>query len=163
MTSEPLVPDLTLRDAYLEVAKRHDVFREKFIARTDLIEELKAELGPACGHVSHDWFRDRIIVCAKNPEGHGGGWGNPKSAAPRKLRPAENYSPEYLAHLDSNGWQEIRQAAFDRDGGRCRLCNSRQNLQGHHRSYANLGRDAAKELADVTTLCRKCHKRFHKI
>ena len=162
MSQAPLVPDLVLRDAYRKVADCSNCYREKFIARTELIEAVKTELGPEYSHASADWLRDRIISCAKNPARHGGGWGNPKRPAPRKLRPTGNHSPEYLAHLDSDAWQEVRQAAFDRDGGRCRLCNSREQLEGHHRSYANLGRGMARELPDVTTLCRACHQRHHK-
>ena len=163
MKAQPLIPDAALRDAYLVVARRNGCGRDRIVAETALLDEVRTRLGPDYAHVPPDWIRQRVITCCKNPKAHGGDWGNPKKPAPRKLKQAAGYSPEYLAHLDSPAWQEIRQAAFDRDGGRCRLCNSRQNLQGHHRSYANLGRDAAKELADVTTLCRKCHKRFHKI
>jgi len=36
----------------------------------------------------------------------------------------------------------------------------RPGVQGHHRSYAHRG-DFLREIDDVHTLCKRCHKLFH--
>jgi hypothetical protein len=167
---EPLVPDETLRDAYLEVGRRSGKWRERLIADTALIEAVRTILGPEYGHVSLDWLRNRIVQCAKNPANHGGGWGRPDR--PAKGRRAKPHRPHgevpggrewYDGYLASPRWAAQRARCFDRDGNRCRICNDRQDLEPHHRSYQHCGYDTVpdKELADLTTLCRVCHHHAH--
>jgi hypothetical protein len=67
-------------------------------------------------------------------------------------------SAEYDAYLLSPQWQELRQQALERDGHRCRVCNSAKRLDVHHRTYERFGHE---DLDDLTVLCRGCHERYH--
>ena len=42
----------------------------------------------------------------------------------------------YDEYLRSAAWREKRELTLARDGWRCVLCNSAENLQVHHRTYA---------------------------
>lgn len=53
-------------------------------------------------------------------------------------------------------WPELARRARERDGNRCRTCNSRDRLEVHHRSYTTM--NTPEELDDLTTLCRVCHQ-----
>jgi len=64
----------------------------------------------------------------------------------------------YREYLVSPRWREIRQEALIRAGGRCQVCNNSMGLEGHHRSYDNLG--TPEEIDDVTMLCEECHGLF---
>jgi len=65
----------------------------------------------------------------------------------------------YYKYLRTPVWKQKRQEAIDRDGGRCRLCNSSKKLHVHHRRYPKiLGEEP---LEDLTTLCEICHNIFH--
>lgn len=48
--------------------------------------------------------------------------------------------------------------ALERDGRRCRLCNSKERLEVHHRTYKRRGNE---KLDDLTTLCHRCHATYH--
>lgn len=63
-------------------------------------------------------------------------------------------------YYTSKEWAEKRKKVFRRDGNRCVLCNSSEGLSAHHRSYRNFGNEP---LEDLTTLCSRCHRRFHRI
>jgi hypothetical protein len=65
------------------------------------------------------------------------------------------YDEEYL---QSDHWKEIRARTLRSDGYACRVCNRKDNLQVHHRSYDRLG---AELPSDVITLCDDCHTIFH--
>lgn len=41
----------------------------------------------------------------------------------------------HRAYLRSPEWRELRRLALERDGFRCRLCNSRWRLEVHYRRY----------------------------
>lgn len=64
----------------------------------------------------------------------------------------------YRDYLATEHWADRRATAVEIDL-RCRLCNSRDNLQVHHRSYANRGEEGMR---DLTVLCADCHQMFHK-
>lgn len=64
----------------------------------------------------------------------------------------------YGDYLKTPEWKAKRDATVDRDGGRCRLCYSEENLQVHHRTYRRRGQE---DLNDLTTLCKGCHENFH--
>lgn len=49
------------------------------------------------------------------------------------------FSPEYVAHLHSRKWAELRKLALEAAKYCCQLCNSSQSLHVHHRTYARLG------------------------
>lgn len=64
----------------------------------------------------------------------------------------------YQEYLQSPEWKALRRRAIDRDGGRCRLCNSNKRLEVHHRTYTRfLGEEPIENL---TTLCYRCHKLY---
>ena len=61
--------------------------------------------------------------------------------------------------LDPGPYDELRRQALTRDGWRCQICGSRQNLQVHHRkSRAQSGDDTEPNLM---TICSDCHSRIH--
>jgi hypothetical protein len=64
----------------------------------------------------------------------------------------------YAEYLQTEEWAIKREQALVRDGYRCRLCNSKENLQVHHRTYERRG---CEDLNDLTTLCDECHEHFH--
>lgn len=67
-------------------------------------------------------------------------------------------SMPYGEYLKTREWAEKREQALERDRRRCRLCNTYDNLQVHHRTYQRRGNE---DLDDLTTLCKSCHEHFH--
>jgi hypothetical protein len=65
----------------------------------------------------------------------------------------------YAEYLQSEHWQTIRLEVLKRDGDHCRVCNSEDRLEVHHRTYERLG---CEDLEDLMTLCHDCHETFHK-
>lgn len=66
---------------------------------------------------------------------------------------------DYKKYLRSDYWNEIKEQVLERDDYRCRLCDSKKDLQVHHRTYEFLGNEKIEELL---TLCKKCHYIVHK-
>lgn len=66
---------------------------------------------------------------------------------------------DYNKYLKSAYWNEIKEQVLERDKHRCRLCDSSDNLQVHHRTYDNLHNE---DLEELITLCKKCHYIVHK-
>jgi 5-methylcytosine-specific restriction endonuclease McrA len=64
---------------------------------------------------------------------------------------------QYAKYLLSPQWQEKRKIALVRAFNHCQLCNSTNNLQVHHRTYANLGNEKPE---DLTVLCGNCHRNY---
>ena len=64
----------------------------------------------------------------------------------------------YAEYLQSDAWRERRDAALERAGHRCQLCNSDAPLHVHHRTYDRLGAELPQ---DLTVLCEHCHQKFH--
>jgi HNH endonuclease len=91
-----------------------------------------ARLCPCCGIILPAGSRGRCIRCTP-PQ---------RSGSSR---------PE----LDRYAWQRLRRAARLRDGNRCVACGSTERLSVHH---AVAGSSA---LADLVTLCSRCHAREH--
>lgn len=67
---------------------------------------------------------------------------------------------DYREYLRSEEWYNKRAAAIWRDGGRCRFCNSDENLNVHHRDYTHIPDET---IDDLTTVCIECHRRLHGI
>ena len=65
---------------------------------------------------------------------------------------------EYYSYLRSKEWSVVCRMAVHSANHRCQLCNSSHQLNVHHKTYANLGREVSD---DVIVLCRICHARFH--
>lgn len=64
----------------------------------------------------------------------------------------------YEEYIRSPLWRTLpaRIEAMQRDGMRCRGCNTAEDLEVHHRRYpAVLG---TENVDDLTTLCRQCHE-----
>ena len=61
--------------------------------------------------------------------------------------------------LDTEAYRELQQQILRRDGWRCQVCGSMQNLQVHHLKFpSRSGEDAEPNLI---TLCADCHHRVH--
>jgi hypothetical protein len=75
--------------------------------------------------------------------------------------PTENIIIQYESYdnyLKSPRWEYLRQETLERDGRKCRLCNSSEYLNVHHRKYPkNWGEETVD---DLTTLCQRCHEKF---
>ena len=67
-------------------------------------------------------------------------------------------SMPYEAYLKTEHWRATRAAALERAGHSCQVCSRTNDLQVHHRSYANRG---AEQPQDLTALCNGCHGTFH--
>ena len=68
----------------------------------------------------------------------------------------------YKQFLATRYWEIIREVIIYRCKNKCVICNSEKQLQVHHRSYEYRGQEHTEEgLANLTTLCRDCHKKFH--
>lgn len=65
----------------------------------------------------------------------------------------------YHEYLQSDAWRAVSRAAKERAGWMCALCESSEDLETHHRTYARLGQ--AGELDDLVVLCGRCHRRHH--
>lgn len=76
-----------------------------------------------------------------------------------KKEAVDDRRQKYLDYLKSTEWRQIREKAIMHWGGKCVLCCSENNLQGHHRTYKNLYNETVD---DVVPLCFKCHKIHHK-
>jgi 5-methylcytosine-specific restriction endonuclease McrA len=62
--------------------------------------------------------------------------------------------------LDANSYHELHRQVLERDGWRCQVCGSMQQLQVHHLKYrSQLGGD---EEQNLITLCAGCHEQAHR-
>ena len=65
----------------------------------------------------------------------------------------------YQDYLQSSEWKILSRLARERDGYKCRICNSDNQLNVHHRVYPDkLG---TEPLSDLITLCSDCHDLYH--
>lgn len=63
----------------------------------------------------------------------------------------------YYAYIQSDEWRQRADAAKQRAGFRCQVCNRSSvqvTLDAHHRTYERLGNERPE---DITVLCRDCH------
>lgn len=69
----------------------------------------------------------------------------------------------YDKYLQTNYWKSLSKEAKERDWNKCKICNSTEKLEAHHRNYENRWdkRNRHKELSDLITLCNKCHWIYH--
>lgn len=68
------------------------------------------------------------------------------------------YPSTYTAYLKTEKWQKKRFERNKLDGFRCQMCGTAKNLNVHHLTYENLGRES---IYDLVTLCESCHKKVH--
>lgn len=64
---------------------------------------------------------------------------------------------KYSDYLKTDEWDELRRRTKERDGYRCILCNSSEQLQVHHRTYERVG---SESIDDLSTICDPCHDLF---
>lgn len=64
----------------------------------------------------------------------------------------------YKEYLQTDHWKSTRMGALKRARFKCQLCNSKDDLNVHHRTYDRLGGELA---SDLIVLCRSCHGKFH--
>src|ERR1051325_9849771 len=78
---------------------------------------------------------------------------------PRISTPAKSTPPEfYRAYLNTSDWCRRRNRALKAAFYRCQQCNSKRDLQVHHKTYERLG---AEWDQDLEVLCRDCHEGHH--
>ena len=65
---------------------------------------------------------------------------------------------QYLEYLKTDHWQHFRKEAFKFYKSSCQICNSKNNLNIHHKTYKNRGRETFN---DIVILCYNCHELFH--
>ena len=66
----------------------------------------------------------------------------------------------YYEYIKSDEWRKRADAAKQRAGFRCQVCNRaypRMLLNAHHRTYERLGHEDPN---DITVLCRDCHELY---
>lgn len=66
----------------------------------------------------------------------------------------------YSEYIVSPAWKNKADAAKQRAGYRCQVCNRHKNeviLDAHHRTYERLGHERDE---DITVLCRECHEMY---
>jgi len=68
----------------------------------------------------------------------------------------------YPEFLKSDYWKFVRNVVLKRDGNKCCECGSKQRLDVHHKTYKHHFAEH-KNLNDLITLCRDCHKNEHEI
>lgn len=69
---------------------------------------------------------------------------------------------DYHEYIKTEAWRERAEAAKQRVGHRCQICNrpaTRVTLDVHHRTYERLGTERPE---DLTVLCRGCHELYEK-
>jgi hypothetical protein len=67
-------------------------------------------------------------------------------------------SMKYTDYLDTDHWKHFSNEARIHYNNKCVICNSREHLHIHHKTYKNLGRETFN---DVICLCADCHKMVH--
>ena len=66
----------------------------------------------------------------------------------------------YSEYLKTDHWQYTRKRALIIAGYVCHLCNSKDRLQVHHKTYERRGCELQE---DLVVLCERCHRKFHGI
>jgi 5-methylcytosine-specific restriction endonuclease McrA len=61
--------------------------------------------------------------------------------------------------LDADAYHELHRQVLERDGWRCQVCGSMQNLQVHHLKFRS--RSGSDEEQNLITLCAECHEQIH--
>lgn len=64
----------------------------------------------------------------------------------------------YEEYLQTDHWLHFRNEALKWAQNKCQICGEIYNLNIHHKTYENKGRETFN---DVTVLCRDCHEKLH--
>lgn len=70
----------------------------------------------------------------------------------RIYNPIEKFKP----------WMKFRQTILERDGYKCKKCESNKRLEVHHMTSRTFYPELEFSKLNCITLCRKCHLAFHK-
>jgi hypothetical protein len=62
---------------------------------------------------------------------------------------------DYKEYLKSEKWKYIREWAMIFWNYRCAVCNSKERVEVHYRTYENLGHE---KMTDLLPMCHRCHK-----
>jgi 5-methylcytosine-specific restriction endonuclease McrA len=62
--------------------------------------------------------------------------------------------------LDLDSYKELCQQVMNRDGWKCQVCGSRNNLQVHHKQPRS--RQGSDRDSNLITLCAGCHEKQHR-
>ena len=63
----------------------------------------------------------------------------------------------YDEFLNTEEWRQVAAMVKDRDGNKCVICGSTENLNAHHIGYDGDRMDEN----DIVTLCNRCHECLH--
>lgn len=74
-----------------------------------------------------------------------------------KIQRGQSFWGFYRRYTKSTAWLRRRSSALQRDGDRCRGCDTTENLHCAHRTYEHVGDERPGELL---TLCDRCHAWF---
>jgi len=66
----------------------------------------------------------------------------------------------YRDFLTTIYWQIVRNYVLYKRGYSCELCNNKDSLNVHHKTYEHHGEEHL-HLEDLIVLCRMCHSKFH--
>lgn len=80
--------------------------------------------------------------------------------------PSYNHNLTEEQRLDRRHYIEyydFRRGCLIRDGYKCSICNSKEDLEVHHLESYTYNEKLRVDMKNGITLCRKCHHRFHKI
>lgn len=70
---------------------------------------------------------------------------------------------KYKDYLKSEHWKQVRKWCLEKCGYKCGFCKKEfhpSNLQVHHWTYENLGKELER---DLIVLCNRCHEKVHGI
>src|SRR5437867_14199 len=84
------------------------------------------------------------------------------SLAKSNLSRVEGYSGRVMGHRLKLGRKEyaaLQRQVLERDGWRCQICGSAQDLQVHHLKFRS--KSGNDELPNLIALCARCHRLQH--
>jgi len=64
---------------------------------------------------------------------------------------------------DQVGFRTVKPIVLERDGEKCTLCGSTDNLHVHHFDNSGNSDHPNNDPTNLTTLCRGCHNGFHRV
>ena len=72
---------------------------------------------------------------------------------------SETHFKKPRLRVDSQAYRKLQQHVLQRDGWRCQVCGSMQNLQVHHMEFRSHSGDDSE--TNLITLCAGCHAKVH--
>jgi len=66
----------------------------------------------------------------------------------------------YEAYIASKAWKRMRSKYEAKYPKRCYICDGREKIHLHHKTYKRLGKE---RLGDLVWLCEECHAIIHHI